>query len=454
MNQVTNKAAGIPENKMGYMPINKLLISVALPMMLSMLTQALYNIVDSIFVSRLTEDALTAVSLAFPVQNLMIAIASGTGVGINALLSRSLGERNFSKANATACNGLFLAFLASLVFIFLGFFAKPYFTMQTNDPEIVQYGYDYLSVVMFLGFGVFGSMTFERLLQATGNSIYSMITQMSGAVVNTILDPILIFGFDMGVSGAAVATVFSQAVSALWVFWFLCSKKSIIRIRRKYLRLDKKALGPVLLLGVSPFIMQATECLVQLTFNTGMQTYGNDYYVGAMTVIFSLSQMIFLPVQGISQGAAPIISYNFGAGNIKRVKDAFRLLLICALLFTLVSAGLFVLVPGVFVALFSSDPQIQEIASFGMRIYFAGFTIFGAQLACQQTFLALGEAKISMFLALLRKVILLIPLALLLPKLGLGTTGLFLAEPISDVLAVAATVTMFRLNIGRILKRN
>ena len=281
-----------------------------------------------------------------------------------------------------------------------------------------------------------------------------MMTVLIGAVLNIILDPILIFGFDMGVSGAAVATVFSQAVSALWVFWFLCSKKSIIRIRRKYLRLDKKALGPVLLLGVSPFIMQATECLVQLTFNTGMQTYGNDYYVGAMTVIFSLSQMIFLPVQGISQGAAPIISYNFGAGNIKRVKDAFRLLLICALLFTLVSAGLFVLVPGVFVALFSSDPQIQEIASFGMRIYFAGFTIFGAQLACQQTFLALGEAKISMFLALLRKVILLIPLALLLPKLGLGTTGLFLAEPISDVLAVAATVTMFRLNIGRILKRN
>ena len=386
---------------------------------------------------------------------LISAFAALVGQGGAPRASICMGQKDMEGAERIlGSSTAFLIVLSLVLSVVFMAVKEPLLMMFGASETTIPYANEYLGIYLLGTIAVQIALGLNQFVTCQGFARTGMMTVLIGAVLNIILDPILIFGFDMGVSGAAVATVFSQAVSALWVFWFLCSKKSIIRIRRKYLRLDKKALGPVLLLGVSPFIMQATECLVQLTFNTGMQTYGNDYYVGAMTVIFSLSQMIFLPVQGISQGAAPIISYNFGAGNIKRVKDAFRLLLICALLFTLVSAGLFVLVPGVFVALFSSDPQIQEIASFGMRIYFAGFTIFGAQLACQQTFLALGEAKISMFLALLRKVILLIPLALLLPKLGLGTTGLFLAEPISDVLAVAATVTMFRLNIGRILKRN
>ena len=446
------------KEKLGTMPLGRLMFQLAVPTVFAQIVNLLYNLVDRIYVGRIPGEgsmALAGLGVTFPVIMLISAFAALVGQGGAPRASICMGQKDMEGAERIlGSSTAFLIVLSLVLSVVFMAVKEPLLLMFGASETTILYANEYLGIYLLGTIAVQIALGLNQFVTCQGFARTGMMTVLIGAVLNIILDPILIFGFDMGVSGAAVATVFSQAVSALWVFWFLCSKKSIIRIRRKYLRLDKKALGPVLLLGVSPFIMQATECLVQLTFNTGMQTYGNDYYVGAMTVIFSLSQMIFLPVQGISQGAAPIISYNFGAGNIKRVKDAFRLLLICALLFTLVSAGLFVLVPGVFVALFSSDPQIQEIASFGMRIYFAGFTIFGAQLACQQTFLALGEAKISMFLALLRKVILLIPLALLLPKLGLGTTGLFLAEPISDVLAVAATVTMFRLNIGRILKRN
>ena len=446
------------KEKLGTMPLGRLMFQLAVPTVFAQIVNLLYNLVDRIYVGRIPGEgsmALAGLGVTFPVIMLISAFAALVGQGGAPRASICMGQKDMEGAERIlGSSTAFLIVLSLVLSVVFMAVKEPLLMMFGASETTIPYANEYLGIYLLGTIAVQIALGLNQFVTCQGFARTGMMTVLIGAVLNIILDPILIFGFDMGVSGAAVATVFSQAVSALWVFWFLCSKKSIIRIRRKYLRLDKKALGPVLLLGVSPFIMQATECLVQLTFNTGMQTYGNDYYVGAMTVIFSLSQMIFLPVQGISQGAAPIISYNFGAGNIKRVKDAFRLLLICALLFTLVSAGLFVLVPGVFVALFSSDPQIQEIASFGMRIYFAGFTIFGAQLACQQTFLALGEAKISMFLALLRKVILLIPLALLLPKLGLGTTGLFLAEPISDVLAVAATVTMFRLNIGRILKRN
>lgn len=446
------------KEKLGTMPLGRLMFQLAVPTVFAQIVNLLYNLVDRIYVGRIPGEgsmALAGLGVTFPVIMLISAFAALVGQGGAPRASICMGQKDMEGAERIlGSSTAFLIVLSLVLSVVFMAVKEPLLLMFGASETTIPYANEYLGIYLLGTIAVQIALGLNQFVTCQGFARTGMMTVLIGAVLNIILDPILIFGFDMGVSGAAVATVFSQAVSAFWVFWFLCSKKSIIRIRRKYLRLDKKALGPVLLLGVSPFIMQATECLVQLTFNTGMQTYGNDYYVGAMTVIFSLSQMIFLPVQGISQGAAPIISYNFGAGNIKRVKDAFRLLLICALLFTLVSAGLFVLVPGVFVALFSSDPQIQEIASFGMRIYFAGFTIFGAQLACQQTFLALGEAKISMFLALLRKVILLIPLALLLPKLGLGTTGLFLAEPISDVLAVAATVTMFRLNIGRILKRN
>lgn len=446
------------KEKLGTMPLGRLMFQLAVPTVFAQIVNLLYNLVDRIYVGRIPGEgpmALAGLGVTFPVIMLISAFAALVGQGGAPRASICMGQKDMEGAERIlGSSTAFLIVLSLALSVVFMAVKEPLLLMFGASETTIPYANEYLGIYLLGTIAVQIALGLNQFVTCQGFARTGMMTVLIGAVLNIILDPILIFGFDMGVSGAAVATVFSQAVSAFWVFWFLCSKKSIIRIRRKYLRLDKKALGPVLLLGVSPFIMQATECLVQLTFNTGMQTYGNDYYVGAMTVIFSLSQMIFLPVQGISQGAAPIISYNFGAGNIKRVKDAFRLLLICALLFTLVSAGLFVLVPGVFVALFSSDPQIQEIASFGMRIYFAGFTIFGAQLACQQTFLALGEAKISMFLALLRKVILLIPLALLLPKLGLGTTGLFLAEPISDVLAVAATVTMFRLNIGRILKRN
>ena len=272
-----------------------------------------------------------------------------------------------------------------------------------------------------------------------------------GAVLNIILDPVFIFGLHMGVQGAALATILSQTVSAVWVLSFLCGKKSILRVRKENLKIKKAVLVPVLALGASPFIMQATECLVQLTYNSGMQHYGNDYYVGAMTILFSIMQMLFLPLSGLTQGAQPIISYNFGAGNHERVKKAFKLLFAAGVGFSLVGTGAVLLFPQVFIRLFSDNAQVIEIGIYAARIYLFGFLIMGAQMACQQTFLALGQAKISVFLALLRKVILLIPLAILLPKLGMGTDGLFYAEPIADLIAIATTVILFARNFNRML---
>ncbi len=338
----------------------------------------------------------------------------------------------------------------------------------------------------------------NTFINCQGFAKTGMKTVLIGAVLNIILDPIFIFGFHMGVQGAALATILSQTVSAVWVLSFLCGKKSILRVRKENLKIKKAVLVPVLALGASPFIMQATECLVQLTYNSGMQHYGNDYYVGAMTILFSIMQMLFLPgaspfimqateclvqltynsgmqhygndyyvgamtilfsimqmlflpLSGLTQGAQPIISYNFGAGNHERVKKAFKLLFAAGVGFSLVGTGAVLLFPQVFIRLFSDNAQVIEIGIYAARIYLFGFLIMGAQMACQQTFLALGQAKISVFLALLRKVILLIPLAILLPKLGMGTDGLFYAEPIADLIAIVTTVVLFARNFNKML---
>ena len=333
------------KEKLGTMPLGRLMFQLAVPTVFAQIVNLLYNLVDRIYVGRIPGEgsmALAGLGVTFPVIMLISAFAALVGQGGAPRASICMGQKDMEGAERIlGSSTAFLIVLSLVLSVVFMAVKEPLLLMFGASETTIPYANEYLGIYLLGTIAVQIALGLNQFVTCQGFARTGMMTVLIGAVLNIILDPILIFGFDMGVSGAAVATVFSQAVSALWVFWFLCSKKSIIRIRRKYLRLDKKALGPVLLLGVSPFIMQATECLVQLTFNTGMQTYGNDYYVGAMTVIFSLSQMIFLPVQGISQGAAPIISYNFGAGNIERGKDAFRLLLICALLFTLVSAGQF-----------------------------------------------------------------------------------------------------------------
>ncbi len=445
------------KEKLGTAPLGRLMFQLAVPTVFAQLINLLYNMVDRIYVGRIPETgslALAGLGVAFPIILLISAFSALVGMGGAPRASICMGKKDQEGAEEILGSSTAFLIVLSITLSFLFMLVKePLLMMFGASQATIPYANEYLGIYLIGTISVQIALGLNQFITCQGYAKTGMLTVMIGAVLNIILDPILIYGLNMGVKGAALATIISQTVSALWVLKFLCGRKSMLRIKKKYFRLNKAVLMPVLLLGVSPFIMQSTECLVQLTFNTGMQTFGNDYYVGAMTIIFSLSQMLFLPVQGIAQGASPITSYNFGAGNLDRVMGSFKLLLKSSLTFTCIGAGSFVLFPRFFVALFSADPQIVDIASYGLRIYSIGFLIFGAQTACQQTFLALGEAKISMFLALLRKIILLIPLAIILPRLGLGTDGLFIAEPISDILSVCTTVIMFRLNIGKILAR-
>lgn len=445
----------VQENKMGIMPVGKLLMSMSIPMMISMLVQALYNVVDSYFVAQISQDALNAVGLAFPIQNLMIAVSVGTGVGVNALLSRSLGEKNYETANATAGNGLLLAFLSGLVFIIIGqTVPRAFYLAQTDIPGIVEQGSVYLSICCTWSMGLFMEIMFERLLQSTGNTVLTMLTQGIGAVTNIILDPILIFGFKMGVAGAALATIISQCISMLWILRFLTGDKTVLRIRRKNLRLSAPIILPAVALGLSPFIMQSTESLLSVCFNSSLLKYGGDLAVGTMTIASSIMQFSLLPLQGLTQGAQPIVSYNFGAHQMERVKKTFRILLISCVSYSMTLWALVMLMPQVFIRLFNNSPELVTFGVPAIRMYMGMTGIFGIQIACQQTFISLGNAKNSLFLALLRKIILLIPLIYIMPAIFTDnqTMAVFMAEPVADFLAVATTACMFALYFRRIMR--
>ena len=439
------------ENIMGTQPINRLLPSMAFPIMLSMLVQALYNVVDSVFVAQLSEDALNAVSLAFPVQNLMIAVAVGTGVGINALLSKSLGEGNQAKADRTAMNGLFLSALSFLVFAVIGLTcSRLYFTIQTDIQRIVDYGESYMMICCVCSFGVFFQITLERTLQATGRTLYTMFTQATGAIINIILDPILMFVFHMGVRGAALATIISQGISAAWVVLFLVSNKSYLKIRTCFMRPKREILMPAIALGAAPFVMQFTESILNICFNTSLLKYGGDVAVGAMTIMGSVMQFSLLPLQGLTQGAQPIISFNYGAKKLDRVSRTFRLLLTSCMTYSTVLWAVAMFAPMVYIRIFTQDAALTAFSEWSIRIYMAASLLFGAQLACQQTFIAIGDSKTSLFLALLRKVILLIPLIYVLPNLFENKVfAVFVAEPIADTIAVCTTVTLFLLSFRK-----
>lgn len=443
-------------NRLATAPLGSLMVQLAVPTIFAQLVNLLYNMVDRIYVGRIPETgtyALAGLGVSFPIILLISAFAALVGMGGAPQAGIAMGQQDNDKAEQILGSSALFLVLLSLCLCAVFFAVKrPVLMMFGASETTLPYADSYLGIYLLGTLSVQISLGLNQFISCQGFAKTSMMTVLIGAVINIVLDPILIYGFHMGVRGAALATIISQTVSAVWVLLFLCGKKSILKIRRKNLRLNPRVLLPVLALGVAPFIMQSTECLVQLTFNTGMQKYGNDYYVGAMTILFSVTQMLFLPIQGLAQGATPIISYNFGARNTDRVRNAFKLMFLASVCFSFCATGVILLFPRPFISLFSNDPEIIRIGAYGIRIYAFGFLIFGAQCACQQTFLALGQAKISMFLALLRKVILLIPLAILLPRIGgLGVNGLFIAEPISDILAVLTTVTMFARNFGRIL---
>lgn len=434
--------------KMAVQPVGSLLIQLAVPTVLAQLVNLLYNIVDRIYVGRIPDTsslALAGLGVTFPIIMLISAFAALIGMGGAPRAAIAMGQKDMDGAEKTLGNCVSVLFLLSIALTAIFLIAKrPVLLMFGASADTLPFADSYITIYLCGTMFVQAALGLNMFITSQGFAKMGMATVCIGAVLNILLDPLFIYGFGLGVQGAALATIISQGVSAIWVLKFLTGKRTILKIRRRFLRPEAKTLLPVLALGLSPFIMQATECLIQLTFNSGMQKYGNDLYVALMAILFSIMQFVWLPVQGLAQGAQPIISYNYGAGNMERVKKTFRLTFIASVAYTVLLIAFIELAPGFFIGLFTNEQTLIEMGRPCLRVFMAGMIIMGAQSACQQTFLALGQAKISMFLALLRKVILLWPLALLIPALtGTGVMGLLVAEPIADVLAVITTTTLF-----------
>ncbi|HIY17738.1 MAG TPA: MATE family efflux transporter [Candidatus Intestinimonas stercorigallinarum] len=445
------------ENDLGRDPVGKLLLRLAVPTVTAQLVNALYNIVDRMYIGHIEgvgDLALTGLGVCFPVIMFVSALSAlvGQGGGSRAVVRMGAGDQE--KANAILGSCATMLVVLSVVFTLLFQALKePMLYLFGATENTIGYAMEYLTIYLWGTLFVEISLGLNFFITAQGFSTMGMMTVLIGAVINIILDPILIFGFDMGVSGAALATITAQGVSAVWVVCFLLGKRTKLRLQRRYLRLDWKVLSPVLALGVSPFIMQSTESLVNIAFNSSLKAYGGDPAVGAMTICSSIMQVFFLLFQGLSQGAQPIIGYNYGAGSLDRVKRAFRLLLLTSITFSTVSCLAIELFPGAFVAMFNDKPELVEMAVWTLRVYAAGMFMLGVQCACQQTFVALGQAKISLFLALLRKIILLIPLIFILPNfLENKVLAVFLAEPAADILAALTTGTLFFWQFPKLLK--
>lgn len=444
------------ENKLGYEKVSSLLIKLAIPTVLAQLVNLLYNIVDRMYVGRIPETgslSLAGLGVTFPIIMLISAFAMLAGMGASrAAIAMGNGDNAGAEkylGNSAALLIIFSLLLGTVFFIFRDNILMVFGASENTLP----YASDYISVYLIGTVFVQLTLGLNMFITNQGFTKISMITICIGAVLNIILDPVFIYGMNMGVRGAALATIISQAVSAVWVVRFLTGRKTILKLRLKNMKPDVRTVLSILSLGVSPFIMQSTECLIQLTFNNGMLKYGNDMYVALMSVLFSLTQLIWLPLSGVAQGAQPIIGYNYGAKQFDRVKSAFKLQFIISVAFSAVTTACVLIFPKTFVGMFTNDAALLEIGGNTTRVFMAGMLVMGAQSACQQTFLALGEAKISLFLACLRKIILLIPLALILPAIGgLGVWGLFTAEAVSDVIAASVTTTLFFIRSRRLLK--
>ena len=439
------------------MPVGKLIWVLAIPTILAQVINALYNIVDRIYLGHIPTNGaliLTGVGLTYPIITLIAAFSQLVGAGGAPLAAISLGSGNKEKAEKIMSQGFFILIIIAIILtVLFQVFKRPLLFMFGASNATITYAENYLSIYLIGTIFVQICLGMNLFISSQGFASHAMTTVLIGAVLNIILDPIFIFVFNMGERGAALATIISQAVSALWVIRFLSSKTSILHLNSKKMIPSWKILTPVLALGVSPFIMNATEAAINIVFNSTLQRTGGDYAVGTMTKISSIMSFCWMPVSGFSQGSQPIISYNFGAGNNDRVKQTFRILLITLLIYTFTFMALLELFPSVAIGIFTSDKALSEYAVPYLRIYFAGIGIFGLQMACQQAFLGLGQAKISMFLALLRKVFLLIPLVLILSRTALGVSGAFLAEPISDITSALVAITLFSLNFGKILKK-
>ena len=434
---------------LGREPIGRLLMKLAVPTITAQLVNMLYNLVDRIYIGHIEgigTAALTGVGVCLPIIMMVSAFAALAATGGAPRASIEMGRGNTDKAERImgACTAL-LVIMSLILTLVLTIWHRPLLLTFGANEETITYAARYMGVYSLGTIFVQLSLGLNAYITAQGFSKVSMITVLIGAVLNTILDPIFIFVFHMDVQGAALATIISQAVSALWVLRFLTGKKTNLRLRRSHLRLDWKLLGPCVALGLSPFIMQSTESLIAVCFNSSLLKYGGTLAVGTMTILTSLMQFTMLPLSGLAQGAQPIISFNFGAKNTQRVRQAFRLLLICCVTYAMAFWAIVMLFPQIFVGLFTPDAALAAYAIPCVRIYMLATGIFGIQMACQQTFVAIGNAKCSLFVACLRKIILLIPLIYIMPAiLPIDKVhAVFWAEPVADTLSVIAAASLF-----------
>ena len=443
-------------NKMGEKPVLSLLFSMSLPMMLSMLVQSLYNIVDSMYVSWLGTEALTAVSLAYPLQNIVTAVSVGIGVGISSALSISLGEKNQEKANETATMGMALTLVHCVLFIIFGLVVtRPFLQLFTGSPEILKNACDYTYVVLCASFGSLLQIALEKIYQGIGAMKTTMVLLATGCIINIILDPILIFGLGMGVRGAAIATVISQGASALWVFVFLTGKEALFRLTPESMKLKASLVKDITFLGTSGFVMSVTNGTVQIVCNAVLARYGGDLFLGIMTVINSVREIATLPLNGLTSGAQPVMGYNYGAGCYKRVKSSIKFITVVGVVFSLILWAVVFLEPRFFLHLFTSEQELIEKGIPALQIYFCGIFMMALQFVGQSTNVALNRPKQAVFFSLFRKVIIVVPLTILLPMVGdLGTNGVFWAEPVSNVIGGTACFAAMLVSVWPTLKEN
>lgn len=436
------------ENKMGTMPEKKLIVSMSVPIMISMLVQALYNIVDSIFVSQISENALTAVTLAFPMQNLLIAVGSGTGVGMNALLSRSLGEKEFKNSDAAANNGIFLAIISWLVFLVIGIFgAKPFIASQSSDPEIIKLGSEYLGIVMCLSLGLFFQVCFERLLQSTGLTIFSMYSQLTGAIVNIILDPIFIFGYlgmpRLGVKGAAYATVIGQAIACLVGLTLNIKKNKEINFSLKAVFSPKgNIIKQIYFVGIPSILMVSIGSIMTYLLDLILMGFSSTA-VAVFGVYFKLQSFFFMPIFGLNNGLVPVLAYNYGARKKSRIDNSLHFSIKLAIVIMSLGTLVFEIIPGVLLSMFKASDNMLSIGIPALRIIAIHFPVAALSIVLGATFMAFAKSYYSLIVSLMRQIGVLIPAAYILSKIFQNVNAVWWCFPIAEVVSLMVTLFFF-----------